>query len=181
MWSLYLLIWQTHNINMASDSAHLPVTPCSSESYCHNHKACTIVSLARNDVYTVVVLMWLNSARTGSERSFLASLQHHDVHYIHWDMERIKEEERAAGWDSRERSLWEAGCKHMPNSVSGSLSLSLIPSLIHQRLGQSFEAGHSAWSLGPNLSPRPVRSPPQTAPAGCQRRSGRLSLLQRDS
>lgn len=66
-------------------------------------------------------------------------------------------------------------------TASLDLFLALILFLIHRRLAQPFEAVHNRWSLGPNLSPRSVHGPPQTAPAGCQQRSGRLSLLQRDS
>lgn len=66
-------------------------------------------------------------------------------------------------------------------TASLDLFLTLILFLIRRRLAQSFEAVHNQRSLGPNLSPRSIRDPPQTAPAGCQQRSGRLSLLQRDS
>lgn len=142
------------SINMASHSAHLPVTPCSCESYRHNRRALQEHNCLLHYVYITAALTWLNSLHPDRERSQWASLQHQDVLYTLRDMERIKEE-RAAGWGGRERSLWEAGCEHMPNSVSGSLSLPLIPSLIHRHSGQSFEAGRNPWSPSPNLSLRP--------------------------
>lgn len=112
------------SINVASDSAHLPVTPCSCESYRHNQRASWEHNYLLHRVYTVAVLTWLNSLCPDSERSLLALLQHQDILYTLSGMEKHKGEERVAGWGRRERSLWEAGCKHMPNSISGSLSFS---------------------------------------------------------
>lgn len=167
-------------INTASDSAHLPVTPCSCESSRYNQRTPWERSSPPHPVYTVAALTWLNSLHPDSERSLWALPQHQDI--LH-NTERHGKAWRRREWQDEavERGHFEKLDASTCQTASLVLSHFLIPSLIHQHSGQSFEAGHNPWSLGPKPSPRPIRTPPQTAPAGCQQRSGRLRLLQRDS
>lgn len=172
VWGLYPQIWYTvHSAVMASDALHLPVTPCSSESFLHNYSAPGTQLSYSLEILYLFWCDWIHCSQTvGGHTESCCGIRIYCLKYG---------ERRAARWGGREVTLRSWMQAHAKQHLW--ISLSIIPSLIQRCSVQSFEAGHNPWPLGPNLSPRPVRSPPQTAPAGCQHRSGRLSLLQRDS
>lgn len=87
-------------INTASDSAHLPVTPCSCESYRYNQRAPREHSYPPHPVYTVAVLTWLNSLHPDSERSLLALPQHQDI------LHRLSGVEKHEGEESGRMRRW---------------------------------------------------------------------------
>lgn len=83
-----------------------------------------------NSMY-VLQLFWCDWIHC-TKRHEVTALQHQDILRTLNSMEKNKGGESGRRRQRRQRSLWEDGCKHMPNSISGSLFL--IPSLIHRRI-----------------------------------------------